>query len=226
MRGFSPVLTKLCFAPAGTTTRSPCATFLVLPETRASPVPLTKVRIWSVSSCTSSPISPPGGIVMITSWVFVPVQRTRRKSGLFSASVAMVQFRTPAMAADYPAIARTTPPTAGRVASAALEQPGEHGRGHLGVVAQALGLPALDPGEHELVDAADGGHQQRPADRPHLPGPAPVQLVGGLLEEVDVLVHHVAAQGPGRRGGGLDLDQRRPGQRRTCSQHLEVGGHP
>ena len=35
------------------------------PPTRASPAPLTKVRIWSMSSWTSSPISPPGGMVMI-----------------------------------------------------------------------------------------------------------------------------------------------------------------
>jgi hypothetical protein len=84
------VLTKLCFAPAGTTTRSPCATFFFDPSIRASPVPLTKVRIWSMPSCTSSPISPSGGMVMMTSWVFLPVHSTRRKSAYFSASVAMV----------------------------------------------------------------------------------------------------------------------------------------
>ncbi len=68
-----------------------------MPETIAFPVPLTKVRIWSVSSWTSSPISPPGGIVMITSWLCSPVQSTRRKSGLFSASVAIVKWMTDAM---------------------------------------------------------------------------------------------------------------------------------
>ena len=55
----------------------------------ALPVPLTKVRIWS-TSWISSPISPPFGMVMMTSWVCSPVQSTRRKSGLFSASVAIV----------------------------------------------------------------------------------------------------------------------------------------
>ena len=44
-----------------------------------------------MSSCTSSPISPPAGIVMITSWVCSPVHSTRRKSALFSATVAMVK---------------------------------------------------------------------------------------------------------------------------------------
>jgi uncharacterized membrane protein YgdD (TMEM256/DUF423 family) len=43
-----------------------------------------------MSSCTSSPISPSGGMVMMTSWVFLPVHSTRRKSAYFSASVAMV----------------------------------------------------------------------------------------------------------------------------------------
>ena len=90
---------------------------------RASPVPLTKVRIWSVSSCTSSPISPSGGMVMITSWLCSPVQSTRRKSALFSASVAMVKWMTDAMdgaplasadgrdpvAAPAPAAARSSP---------------------------------------------------------------------------------------------------------------------
>src|SRR3954453_8509459 len=60
----------------------------------AFPVPLTKVRIWS-TSWTSSPISPPSGMVMITTWVCFPVHSTRRKSGLFSASVAIVQCFMP-----------------------------------------------------------------------------------------------------------------------------------
>ena len=55
----------------------------------AFPTPLTNDRIWSFSSCTSSPISPSGGIVMITSWVCSPVQRTWRKSALCSATVAI-----------------------------------------------------------------------------------------------------------------------------------------
>ena len=83
---------KLCRVPAGTTTRSPWATCQVWPATSASPVPLTKVRIWSVSSWVSAPISPPGGMVMMTSWVWLPVHRTRRKSALCSATVAMVKW--------------------------------------------------------------------------------------------------------------------------------------
>jgi hypothetical protein len=38
-------------------------------------------------SCTSEPISPPGGMVMMTSWVCRDVASTRRKSSLFLASV-------------------------------------------------------------------------------------------------------------------------------------------
>ena len=75
------------------------ATFFSAPETVAFPVPLTKVRIWSVSGCVSSPISPPGGMVMMTSWVCSPVHSTRRKSGLVSASVAIVKLMTDAMTA-------------------------------------------------------------------------------------------------------------------------------
>src|SRR3954453_611154 len=56
---------------------------------RASPTPLRKIRIWSLSGCVSSPISPPGGMVMLTSWLCSPVQSTRRKSALSSATVAI-----------------------------------------------------------------------------------------------------------------------------------------
>ena len=41
----------------------------------------------------SSPISPPGGIVMVTSWLLSPVQSTRRKSVLCSATLAIGNFR-------------------------------------------------------------------------------------------------------------------------------------
>src|SRR3954454_11021229 len=80
---------KLCSVPAGTMTMSPCFTFLLSPPTSARATPLTNDRIWSFSSCVSSPISPCGGMVITTSWVCLPVHSTRRKSALFSATVAI-----------------------------------------------------------------------------------------------------------------------------------------
>ena len=54
--------------------------------------------------------------------------------------------------------------------SAPLEQPHEHIGGDVGVVGEVLGVAALGPGEHQLVDAADGGQEQLPAHRAHLTG--------------------------------------------------------
>jgi hypothetical protein len=77
----------------------------------ALPTPLTKDRIWSFSSWVSSPISPSGGIVMMTSCVCSPVHRTRRKSALFSAVVAMSKWTMSvvAMGAACPAVRRVMP---------------------------------------------------------------------------------------------------------------------
>src|SRR4051795_3170650 len=83
------MLVKLCSVPAGTMTMSPCVTSLLSPPTSARATPLTKDRIWSFSSCVSRPISPFGGMVITTSWVCLPVHSTRRKSALFSATVAI-----------------------------------------------------------------------------------------------------------------------------------------